>query len=246
MSMERRPGHEGSGLVTVLWNTTDGDERSRARRLLLHGAAAELGVPASEIWVDHEPGGRPLLCGAASGLQVSVSHARRALAVALCGGAAVGVDAEPVRRLSGAALARAWLAPAEAQWVAELSGPEQQALGFLWLWTQKEAAGKALGRGLRAGGMSRQVALPEVWPPAVDGTPVLRPLPGNERIASGAALVDGGRLVLGVAAEGPGPVGRVALHRAALPPVHAADLTTSDMTVSELRLDKRPLDDPAG
>jgi 4'-phosphopantetheinyl transferase len=225
MSMERRPAHEGSGLVTVLWSTTDGDERGRARRLLLHGAAAELGVPASEIWVDHEPGGRPLLRGAAQGLQVSVSHARRALAVALCDGAAVGVDAEPVRRLSGAALARAWLDPAEAQWVAEQPGPDQ-ALAFLWLWTQKESAGKALGQGLRAGGMSRQVALPEVWPPAVDGPPLLRPLPGNGRLASGAVLVDEGRLVVGVAVAGADPAAnRVTLRRADLP------------------WDERPLDD---
>ncbi|QMU71176.1 4'-phosphopantetheinyl transferase superfamily protein [Streptacidiphilus sp. P02-A3a] len=200
-----------------MWNSTDGDERARAHLLLLRAAAVELGVPASEIWVEHEPGGRPLLGGAGRGLQVSVSHARRALAVALCDGAPVGVDVEPLRGLSGAALAGKWLAPAEARWVQELPRP-RQALGFLWLWTQKEAVGKALGLGLRDGGMSRLVALPEDWPPAGDGTVVLRPLPGDPTLLSGAALADGGRLVLGAAVRRDGAVGhRVEVRRVELP-----------------------------
>ncbi len=217
MSVDGHPMPTASGMVRVLWNTTDGDERARAHLLLLRGAAAELGVPASEIWVEHEPGGRPLLGGAGRGVGVSVSHARRALAVALCDGAPVGVDVEPLRGLSGAALAGKWLAPAEARWVEELPGP-QQALAFLWLWTQKEAVGKALGLGLREGGMSRLVALPGEWPPAGDGTPVLRPLPGGPALVSGAALADSGRLVLGVAVRRDGAADhRVELRRVELP-----------------------------
>jgi len=206
----------GTGMVKVRWSTVDGDERAGAHRLLLDAAAAELGVPVSGIRVDHEPGGRPLLSGAGQGIGVSVSHARRALAVALCDGAGVGVDVEPLRGLSGAALAGRWLDPAEARWVRGLPGAGQ-ALAFLWLWTQKEAVGKALGLGLRAGGMSRPVALPQVWPPAGDGTPVLRPLPGDPGLACGAALADGGRLVLGVAVRHAGAAGhRVELLRVEL------------------------------
>ncbi|PAZ17392.1 4-phosphopantetheinyl transferase [Streptomyces sp. SA15] len=189
--------------VTVLWCTTDGDERRTARALLLRSAADVLGVPLSEVWVEHEPGGRPFLGGAGEALRVSVAHARGALAVALTGRAAVGVDVEVVRGLRADALARAWLHPAEAAWIGGLPEAERSA-GFLWLWTQKESVGKALGQGLRGGGMSRPVPVPEHWPPGADEPVVPRPLPGAPELMSGAALVDGGRLVVGVAVDGDG------------------------------------------
>lgn len=198
--MDMHPG-VAPDTVTVLWCTTDGDERRKAHTLLVRTAADMLGVPLSELWLTHKEDGRPVLGGAGEALRVSVTHARGALAVALTGGSPVGVDVEVVRRLRAEAMARAWLAPVEAAWVAGLP-EEDRSAAFLWLWTQKESVGKALGRGLRRGGMSRRVPLPEPWPPVADGPPVLRPLPGDPETASAAAVVGGGRLVIGVARHG--------------------------------------------
>jgi len=194
--------------VTVLWCTTDGDERRKAHTLLVRTAAEMLGVPPSEVWLDHEEGGRPLLRGAGEGLQVSVTHGRGSLAVALTSGAFVGVDVEVVRRLRAEAMARAWLDPVETAWVAGLA-EEDRSGAFLWLWTQKESVGKALGRGLRRGGMSRRVPLPRVWPPDDTLPPVLHPLPADREVASAAVFVDGRRRVIGVAqCAGEGSGGR--------------------------------------
>ncbi|WP_318204977.1 4'-phosphopantetheinyl transferase family protein [Streptomyces sp. SCL15-4] len=195
--MDGHPGMDPD-TVTVLWCTTDGDERRRARALLLRGAAGMLGVPESEVWVGHEPGGRPFLGGAGEGVRVSVAHTRTAVAIALARGAAVGVDVEAVRPLRAEPMARAWLHPVEAAWIGGLPEAERS-VAFLWLWTQKEAVGKALGRGLRGGGMSRRMPLPRNWPPALDARSVPSPLPGADALASAAVLVDGGRHVLGVA-----------------------------------------------
>ncbi|MFH9656864.1 4'-phosphopantetheinyl transferase family protein [Streptomyces sp. NPDC017248] len=196
-------GHPGwnPDTVTVLWCTTDGDERRTARTLLLRNAARMLGVPESEVWVEHEPGGRPFLGGAGAGVRVSVAHTRGAVAIALTGRAFVGVDVERVRRLRAGPMARAWLHPDEAAWIGGL--PERErSVAFLWLWTQKEAVGKALGRGLRGGGMSRRMPLPRHWPPGRDAPPVPSPVPGAGALASTAVLADGGGHVLGVALPG--------------------------------------------
>lgn len=199
--MDRHPGL-APDTVTVLWCTTDGDERRKAHALLVRSAAEMLDVPLSEIWLEHEAGGRPFLGGVGKALQISVTHARGALAVALTSRAPVGVDVEAVRGLRAPAMARAWLDPAEAAWVTGLPEGEQSA-AFLWLWTQKESVGKALGQGLRQGGMSRQVPLPEQWPPGNGGGRlVLHPLPGIPDLASAAVMVDEGRHIVGVALRG--------------------------------------------
>lgn len=192
--------------VTVLWCVTDGDTRRTARSVLLRNAAGMLGVPESGIWVEHEPGGRPYLGGAGESLRVSVSHTRGALAVALTGRAPVGVDVEGVRELRAGSMAQAWLHPAEAAWIGELVEHERSA-AFLWLWTQKEAVGKALGRGLRGGGMSRRMPLPEHWPPGPRTSAVPCPLPEADDVVSCAVMVDEGRHVVGVALHGDAAAG---------------------------------------
>ncbi|CAL9629310.1 hypothetical protein SUDANB176_06040 [Streptomyces sp. enrichment culture] len=198
--MKGRPGHDPDS-VTLLWCVTDGDERRTAHALLLRSAAGLLGVRPSEVWLEHEPGGRPYLGGAGKALHVSVTHGRGVLAVALTGRAPVGVDVEAVRPLRAEAMARAWLGPAETAWVTGLPEADRSA-GFLWLWTQKESVGKALGRGLRHGGMSREVPLPARWPVREDAALVPRPLPGTADVVSGAGLVGAGRYVVGVALRG--------------------------------------------
>ena len=156
--------------VWVLWSEVDGDARLAARSLAVRSAAGLLGVGPSEVWVSHAASGRPLLDGAGRGTRVSVSHGRGAVAVALCRSPRVdlGVDVEPVRPLAALAVARGYLAPAEADWLGGLAAAERDR-AFLWLWTQKEAVGKALGLGLRSGGMSRPMPLPTAWPPPGDG-----------------------------------------------------------------------------
>ena len=66
----------------------------------------------------------------------------------------VGVDIEVLRRLPVIALARRWFTVAEANWVAA-QPVHRRTRCFLTLWTGKEAMGKAIGDGLRGGGLRR-------------------------------------------------------------------------------------------
>lgn len=89
--------------------------------------------------------GKPLLpsCG---GLNVSVAHTGRVVAVAAATGVAVGVDVElPVATtVSPERIARRVLAPQEAQRLALLTGAAATR-ELVRYWTIKEAVGKALG-----------------------------------------------------------------------------------------------------
>ncbi|MET7762967.1 4'-phosphopantetheinyl transferase superfamily protein [Streptomyces sp. NPDC005393] len=203
--MGTQPGWDPD-TVAVWWSVADGDERRKAHTVAVRAAARLRGVAASGIRVAHQAGGRPFLDGAARGLQVSLSHGRGVWAVALGGSSRfeLGVDVEVVRPLPALGLARRYLAAAEARWLAGL-GPVERETAFMWLWTQKEAVGKALGLGLRGGGMSRPVPVPAVWPPAGAGeAPPLAGLPLDPDTASAAVLTGGGRYVVGVAVHGPG------------------------------------------
>ncbi|HCT75073.1 MAG TPA: 4-phosphopantetheinyl transferase [Micromonosporaceae bacterium] len=119
--------------------------RTRDARSL---AAWALGCSQEDL--GREPGGRPTAPG---GVHLAMSHATSqagtVAAVALSTGGAVGVDVEHDRELPAAALAAHWFDPGEADWVQR--NPDD----FLLLWTQKEAVGKALGVGLRGGGLRR-------------------------------------------------------------------------------------------
>ncbi len=200
--MGRQPGSDPVS-VTVLWSAADGDARRVARFLAVRSAAELLGVEPSKVWMSHAASGRPLLNGAGRGTQVSVSHGRGTAAVALCRSPRVhlGVDVETVRPLAARALAHGYLAAAEAHWLDGLAAAERSR-AFLWLWTQKEAVGKALGLGLRAGGMSRPMPLPAVWPPPDGGPRAPVAVPGDAATACTAAFVGGGRHVVGVAVRG--------------------------------------------
>src|SRR5881275_234108 len=69
---------------------------------------------------------------------------------------------ELLRRLPVVALARRWFTAAEADWVAA-QPVHRRTRCFLTLWTGKEAMGKAIGDGLRGGGLRRP--MPVVPPP---------------------------------------------------------------------------------
>jgi 4'-phosphopantetheinyl transferase len=127
--------------VIALWLSTSLDARSLARHAL--GGEPEFRL---------EPGGKPFL---PNGPHLSLAHTRAASAVVVSTLGPVGVDLEDEdRELPAAALARHWFSKPEADWVA--LHPND----FLPLWTLKEAVGKALGTGLRGGGLRRPMPLP--------------------------------------------------------------------------------------
>ncbi|MFF3286806.1 4'-phosphopantetheinyl transferase family protein [Streptomyces sp. NPDC003023] len=202
----------GPDAVTVLWGPVASGERRAAHTTLLRAAAELTGSPADRIGLAHEPGGRPRLTGPAARLHVSVSHCRGARAVALAE-APVGVDIETVRPLPALALARRWLATADADWLGRL--PEADRVpAFYWLWTQKEAVGKARGHGVANGGLTQPLSHPAHWPPpsAAGRTPALRALPGGTGAACTVLPTGAGSHVLAVAGLG-APGARVDLRR---------------------------------
>ncbi|MFI5489767.1 4'-phosphopantetheinyl transferase family protein [Micromonospora echinaurantiaca] len=181
-----------------------GGRPGRAGRLLRRAGATLLGRAEAEIVVGRAPDGRPLVSASGPGgrtvaLPVSVSRADGVVLVAARRAGPVGIDVERRRELPALALARRWYAPGELAWLAARPAPER-AVDFLRLWTAKEAVGKALGVGLRGGGLRRPVPVP-------DGDDLLRPLPGRADLRVGHPAVDRD-LVVAVAVAGPSGAGR--------------------------------------
>lgn len=185
----------GRDTVYVWTGRTAGDQRELTRRLLRRAGGALLDRAEAEIGVRRTPGGRPEVYVAdGRTLAVSVSHADGLVVVAARRGGPVGVDVERHRPLPALALADRWYDPAEAAWLRDRE-PAGRDLGFLRLWTAKEAVGKALGAGLHGGGLRRR--MPE---PAGPGD-LLRPLPDRPDLLVGHPAA-GGDLVLAVAVTG--------------------------------------------
>lgn len=204
----------GAPSVEVRIGRVAAQERARAAELVLGLAAGLASAPAARLRLDHEPSGRPVVRGAA--VHVSASHGRGVVAAAASTRFPVGVDVEAVRRIPIGDLTRRWLRATEAQWI-ERRAPDERIVAFLWLWTQKEALGKACGRGLAGGaGLSREVWLPERWPPRGSSGLMLTesarearlgPVPGSPDLAVAAGIA--GDLVYAAAARGPGAVGAI-------------------------------------
>lgn len=199
----------GTPLVEVRIGRVAGHERARSAELVLGLAAGLASLPPGRLRLGHERDGRPVVRGAA--VHVSVSHGRGVVAAAASTDFPVGVDVEAVRRIPVGNLARRWLRAAEAEWI-ERREPDERIVAFLWLWTQKEALGKARGLGLAGGaGLSREVWLPEGWPPSgsglmgAPGMARLGPVPGDAGLAVAAGFADG--LVFAAAARGADAVG---------------------------------------
>jgi 4'-phosphopantetheinyl transferase len=174
-----------------------GDGRQAARALLASTAASCAGVPVDAVALGRTASGAPLLGGGAAGWHASLSHTGGLAAVALSRLGPVGVDVEAVRPLPALALSRRWFAPEDTEWL--LGQAEERAgLGFLLLWTGKEAVSKLYGTGLRGGALLRRRTAPPrasagalCWQPTVDDPGVLvahRELPGFVlALASGPA-----------------------------------------------------------
>ncbi|PZF98211.1 4'-phosphopantetheinyl transferase family protein [Micromonospora deserti] len=162
--------------VYVWVGRTAGDRPEAARRLLRRAGATLLGHAEERVVVGHRSDGRPVVRVPGRGggqieLPVSLSRSGAVLVVAARPGGPVGVDVERLRPLPALPLALRWFDPAEAAWLAGRPG-DGRAADFLRLWTAKEAVGKALGVGLRGGGLRRAVPVP-----GMPGAP-LRPVPG--------------------------------------------------------------------
>ncbi|MFE7778875.1 4'-phosphopantetheinyl transferase family protein [Streptomyces sp. NPDC057445] len=142
---------------TLAHRLTPGD-RADARRLPPRRGAERLGArgllrallairfpEAATADVAYEPSGRPWLLGHPR-LGVSVSHGDGAYTACVALDRAVGVDVQPPPPDVEDPLLR-WCAPGRRQELTTLS-PQDRATEFAWMWTVKEACGKALGTGV--------------------------------------------------------------------------------------------------
>ncbi|MFE9189872.1 4'-phosphopantetheinyl transferase family protein [Micromonospora sp. NPDC007208] len=190
-----------SGRDTVyVWVDRDtGGQPDPAAVLVRRAGALLLGRADTELVLTHDRDGRPVArvdetTGSVE-LAVSVSRTFGLVVVTARRAGPVGVDVERIRPLPALALARRWFPPAELAWLGDR--PEAgRTVDFLRLWTAKEAVGKALGRGLRDGGLRRLMPTP--------GLP-LRQVPGTEPLWVGHPRLGGG-FVLAVAAQASAPV----------------------------------------
>ncbi len=131
----------------------DRERFAATRGLLRELLARELDVPAADVTLIAEGGGRPALHPdhARPELRFNASHSGRLAAFALAHGRQVGVDVEERRPLSDLeSVARRALSPSELQAWRRLA-PEYQPDAFFAAWTRKEAYAKARGQGLPIG-----------------------------------------------------------------------------------------------
>lgn len=176
--------------------------RAGARQLLSELGAQVLGAGAGQLVISRSESGQPVVRAATGQLWVSVSYGPGVLAVAASLAGPVGIDIEGPARPGMIGLAERWFDAAEARWLHGQPAAEQ-GRAFLLLWTAKEAIGKALGAGLRGGGLRRLVPLP----PVTDGS--LQALPDGGRLAHPQLRAP---LVLAIATgPGCGPVTAIAL-----------------------------------
>jgi 4'-phosphopantetheinyl transferase len=113
------------------------------KRLML----SAIGGVAPQLWTfDTEPGGKPRVSSHA-GPQFNLSHTDRFVACGVSDELELGVDVEAINCAAPLELARTYFASEERRWIDGRPASEQS-LGFLRVWTLKEAFVKALGRGL--------------------------------------------------------------------------------------------------
>ncbi len=110
--------------------------------------------PLAQIEILPAPGGEPVVCGAAreAGLDVSIAHTQAmaaALAFERARTGAMGIDIETCDQPLDPALVDFAFSDEEAEALASLGGAEDRHRRALQLWTAKEAALKAVRRGLR-------------------------------------------------------------------------------------------------
>lgn len=127
-------------------------EQSEAARRLLAEMLGE------EVTVEHDEQGAPYL-PSRPGLYISISHCRRAVAVAVSDRGPVGIDVECRRRVGGGLVERV-CTPEEQQIIRDAADPE---MAFLRFWTRKEAVLKCRRTGIKGfGSMVHALEAPDL------------------------------------------------------------------------------------
>lgn len=121
------------------WSTL-AEQRKAACRLL----GQMVGRPVS---VEHDGAGAPLLADEPD-LHISVSHCRKAVAVAMCDEGMVGIDVECRRKVSDGLAVRV----CTDEELASVRASDDPTMAFLRLWTRKEAVLKMRGTGIKGFG----------------------------------------------------------------------------------------------
>jgi 4'-phosphopantetheinyl transferase len=134
-------------------------ERLRARGLLRALLGSRFPA-AADAGIGYALSGRPVLVGHPR-LGISVSHAAGVYAACAALDRTVGVDVQPPPEDLSDMVLR-WCAPARRHALAALP-TEARAREFAWMWTVKEACGKALGTGLEGPALTLDV------PPGANG-----------------------------------------------------------------------------
>jgi 4'-phosphopantetheinyl transferase len=156
---------QGSEALRPMWEVLTDAERRRALRLrfehdrrrfvvararLRELLAERLGARPRALELVSGPGGKPGLAPklAASGWRFNVSHCDELALYAFSRESELGIDLEAIRPVGEAdAIAERFFAPGERRDYSLLASGERT-LGFLRIWTRKEALAKGLGAGL--------------------------------------------------------------------------------------------------
>jgi len=112
-----------------------------ARRLTRAMFSRLLGLDPDKVEIGIDQHGKPYLHNRE--YHFSIAHSGESVAVAISR-SEIGLDLEPQRSLDHLGLAKRFFSPEEASWLERHSDPSQ----FFRLWTCREAAVKADGRGL--------------------------------------------------------------------------------------------------
>ncbi len=106
-----------------------------------------LQLPPEKVVFDYQPDGKPMLQGHDSGpdIQFNLSHTQGLAAIAMTSGMEVGVDVERVRPVQERDSISASHFTSQER---SLFGPAHSDEAFCGCWTRKEAALKAIGKGL--------------------------------------------------------------------------------------------------
>lgn len=129
--------------------------RNWRRFVVAHGAlrsvlAGYKGTDPDQLRLDRHSTGKPYIAGdfGSSSVSFNLSHSADLALCAVSMGRSVGVDVERARRVTAMEeIADRYFSRREAVAWRMLPG-EERAMGFLAIWTRKEACGKALGRGV--------------------------------------------------------------------------------------------------